>query len=243
MDITNDLEYLLTIVIPLYNEEGNLPRLEQELSDHLCKTAYPSTVLFVDDGSTDRSATLIEQICARNEAFHFIRLTKNSGLSTALKAGIDAVGTKYLGYIDADLQTTPADFDLLMEYADQYDLVTGIRGERKDGIIKRLSSRTANAIRRSVTHDGATDTGCPLKILATDTAKRIPFFKGMHRFLPALIKLQGGKVKELPVSHFMRIAGESKYHLWNRLLGPAADLIAFIWIRKRYIRYEIAKKG
>jgi dolichol-phosphate mannosyltransferase len=238
-----DTEYLLTIIVPLFNEEGNLPRLAKELSDYLCESAYKAKVLFVNDGSTDNSAMLVEQFCADNKAFSFIHLKKNSGLSTALKAGIDEVKTKYTGYIDADLQTSPYDFDLLMEYAGSYDLVTGIRQGRKDGIIKRISSRIANAIRRSVTHDGVSDTGCPLKVFNTDTARRLPLFNGMHRFLPALFQLCGGKIKGIPVRHFKRLAGKSNFHLHNRLIGPAADLIAFAWMRNRYIRYDITGRG
>lgn len=243
MGYPSDSECLLTIIVPLFNEEENLPRLAKELTDYLSQTSYNASVLFVNDGSTDSSAKLIEQYCSENLAFRFIHLKENRGLSTALKAGIDQVETKYTGYIDADLQTSPYDFDLLMEYSANYNLVTGIREGRKDGIIKRISSRIANSIRRSVTHDGVSDTGCPLKVFRTDTARRIPFFKGMHRFLPALVLLDGGKVKEVPVRHFKRVAGKSKYHLHNRLIGPATDLIAFIWIRNRYIRYQITGRG
>lgn len=236
-------EYLLTIIVPLFNEEGNLPRLAKELSDYLSQTIYKAKVLFVNDGSTDRSGILVEQICAVHNAFSFIHLKRNCGLSTALKAGIDQVETIYTGYIDADLQTSPYDFDHLLEYAASFELVTGIRVERKDGLVKRLSSQMANAIRRTVTHDGVSDTGCPLKVFHTDLARRIPFFKGMHRFLPALFQLVGGNVKEVPVRHYERLAGKSNYHLQNRLINPAVDLIAFIWIRKRYIRYEITGIG
>ncbi len=238
-----DSECLLTIIVPIYNEEGNIPRLAKELSDYLSQTTISAKVLFVNDGSTDNSAILLEKFCAGNPKFSFIHLKKNSGLSTALKAGIDQIGTRYTGYIDADLQTSPYDFDQLMEYSGDFDLVTGIRTGRKDGMIKRISSQVANAIRRSVTHDGVSDTGCPLKVLNTGMARRIPFFKGMHRFLPALVLLSGGLVKEVPVLHYPRLAGESKYRLLNRLFGPATDLIAFTWIRKRYIRYEISGRG
>lgn len=243
MGYAADSGYLLTIIVPLYNEEGNLPRLAKELSDYFSQTSYKAKALFVNDGSTDHSAEVLERYCLDNNSFSYIHLKKNCGLSTALKAGIDQVNTKYTGYIDADLQTSPFDFDLLMDYVESFELVTGIRIGRKDGIVKRISSRMANAIRRSVTHDGVSDTGCPLKIFHTDAARRIPFFKGMHRFLPALVQLGGGKVKEVPVRHFKRLAGKSNFHLLNRLLGPAADLIAFGWMRKRTIRYEITGRG
>ena len=235
--------FMLTIIVPLYNEQGNLPRLVTELSDYLTQTTHTVKVLFVNDGSTDQSATLIEQYCASNQAFSFIHLKTNAGLSTALRAGIDLVETPYTGYMDADLQTSPFDFDLLMEYAGDFELVTGIREARKDNLIKRISSCMANRIRRLVTRDGVSDTGCPLKILQTGTARRVLLFKGMHRFLPALVQLDGGRVKMIPVRHFPRLTGRSYYRLYNRLLGPSMDLIAFAWMRKRHIRYEIAGRG
>ncbi|MEG2276876.1 MAG: dolichol-phosphate mannosyltransferase, partial [Odoribacter sp.] len=121
------------------------------------------------------------------------------------------------------------------------EMVTGIRMGRKDSFIKNISSKIANNFRRSMTHDGVQDTGCPLKILRTEYAKRIPFFTGMHRFLPALIELQQGKVKQIPVHHFQRIAGKSKYNLANRLIGPFKDCFAYRWMKKRYINYKIAE--
>jgi len=239
----SDSENLLTIIVPLFNEEANIPRLVKELTDYLSLSTHNAKVLFVNDGSTDESTKLIEQSCADQPAFSFIHLKKKNGLSTALKAGIDQVETKYTGYIDADLQTSPFDFDLLMPHVGKYELVTGIRTGRKDSIIKRTSSVIANGFRRLVTRDGVSDTGCPLKIMHTATARRIHFFKGMHRFIPALVLLDGGRVKEVPVRHYKRLAGKSNYHLVNRILGPAIDLIAFSWMRKRYIHYEIIARG
>ena len=120
----------------------------------------------------------------------------------------------------------------------------GIRANRKDSGFKRLQSKIANSFRRMMTHDGATDTGCPLKILHTDYAKRIPFFTGMHRFLPALILLQdGGCFKEIPVRHFPRVAGKSKFNLWNRLISPFKDCFAYRWMKHRYINYHIKENN
>lgn len=178
-------DYRLTIIVPVYNEEGNILRLEKELSSFLKISRMPSCVLFVNDGSTDDSERLIREACGRNEGFFHVRLARNGGLSAAMKAGIDVACSEYVGYIDADLQTTPEDFNLLIEHVDDYEMVMGIRTGRKDSFVKNLSSRIANGFRRAMTHDGVEDTGCPLKILRTDYAKRIPFFTGMHRFLPA----------------------------------------------------------
>ena len=237
------MTYKLTIVVPVYNEEENLERVEQELYAYSKIAAVSTCVLFVNDGSKDSSQELIEQICNRNSIFKFISFKENRGLSAAIKAGFDHTETELVGYIDADLQTTPEDFNLLLEHIDEYDLVTGVRANRKDSFVKNMSSKIANGIRRTFTHDGMDDTGCPLKIIKSDYAKRIPMFKGLHRFLPAMIMLQNGKITQIPVRHFPRIAGQAKFGLWNRLLGPLSDCFAYLWMKRKYINYEVAKKG
>ncbi len=235
--------YELTIIVPLYNEEENLERVEKELLAYTKIATKKTCILFVNDGSKDNSQALVETICARNEAFHFIAFKENRGLSAAIKAGFDNAETPLVGYIDSDLQTDPADFNLLLERIGEYDLVTGVRSERKDRFVKNMSSKIANGIRRAFTHDGMDDTGCPLKIIKADYAKRIPMFEGLHRFLPAMILLQNGKVLQVPVKHFPRIAGTAKFGLWNRLLGPLMDCFAYLWMKKKYINYEIKSKG
>lgn len=235
--------YQFTIIVPVYNEEDNLLRVEEELLKYTKIATKKTKILFVNDGSKDKSQELIEDICGRNPEFTFISFKENRGLSAAIKAGFDAVDTELVGYIDSDLQTAPEDFNLLLEEIENYHLVTGVRANRKDSFVKNMSSKIANGIRRSFTHDGMDDTGCPLKVIKSDYAKRIPMFKGLHRFLPAMILLQDGKIKQIPVQHFPRIAGEAKYGLWNRLLGPLMDCFAYLWMKKKYINYEVAKKG
>jgi glycosyltransferase involved in cell wall biosynthesis len=237
------MNYHFTIIVPVYNEEENLLRVEKELLDYIKIAKKTTKILLVNDGSEDNSQSLIEDICERNEAFSFISFKENKGLSAAIKAGFDAVDTELVGYIDSDLQTAPEDFNLLLDEIQEYDLVTGVRADRKDSFVKNMSSKIANGIRRSFTHDGMDDTGCPLKVIQTEKAKRIPMFKGLHRFLPAMILLQNGKIKQIPVRHFPRLAGKGKYGLWNRLLGPLMDCFAYLWMKKKYINYEVAKKG
>lgn len=236
-------EFELTIIVPVFNEEDNLERVKQEFNSYFASSKYQSKVLFVNDGSSDGSQKMIESICKEADRFSFIELNKNHGLSAAIKAGIDSASTPFVGYIDSDLQTTPFDFELLMEHRHEYALVTGIRQNRKDSFVKNISSKIANGFRRFMTKDDAEDTGCPLKIIKTDYARKMPFFTGMHRFIPALIMLQDGKIKQIPVRHFPRIAGEAKYHLFNRLVGPFKDCFAYRWMKKRYINYEIINKG
>ena len=232
-----------TIILPVYNEEENLLRVEKELLNYIAIASIPTSILFVNDGSSDSSERLIEEICNRNPNFQFISLIKNQGLSAALKAGFDWVKTPILGYMDSDLQTSPQDFDLLLKFIDEYDLVNGIRNERADNYVKKISSRIGNSIRRFFTNDGILDTGCPLKVIKTDYAKKIPMFKGLHRFLPAMVLLQKGKVYQLPIRHFPRIGGKKKFGLRNRIFGPLSDCFAYLWIRRNYIQYEIKKKS
>ena len=236
------MSYEFTIIVPVYNEEDNLARVEEELLAYTKIASKPTKILFVNDGSKDKSQQLIEDICTRNDAFFYILFKENRGLSAAIKAGFDHADTPLVGYIDSDLQTAPSDFNLLLEHIKDNALVTGVRANRKDSFVKNMSSKIANGIRRTFTKDGMDDTGCPLKVIRTDYAKRIPMFKGLHRFLPAMILLQNGTIKQVPVQHFPRIAGQAKFGLWNRLLGPLMDCFAYLWMKKKYINYEVAKK-
>lgn len=232
--------YQFTIIVPVYNEEDNVATLEERLTAFLPQALCSTCVLFVNDGSSDDSLPRIEAVCRRRPDFFFLSLQKNGGLSAALKAGIDATASPYVGYMDADLQTAPEDFNLLLADIADYELVMGIRANRKDTFFKRLQSKIANGFRRMMTHDNVQDTGCPLKVMHTDYARRVPFFTGMHRFLPALFLLQEARIKQVPVRHFPRTAGQSKYHLWNRLVAPFMDCFAYRWMKKRYIHYHVA---
>ena len=231
-----------TIIVPVYNEELNLKRVEKELLSFIKIAKKKTTILFINDGSTDNSQQIIEDICQKNIEFRFIHFKNNKGLSAALKAGFDNIDTPLLGYIDADLQTSPKDFNILLNHTEHYDLVTGIRTQRKDSLIKKISSKISNKIRTIFTNDGMEDSCCPLKIIKTDCAKKIPMFKGLHRFLPAMVLLQKGTVLQIPIQHFPRIAGKTKFGIRNRLLGPITDCFAYLWMKKKYINYEVIKK-
>ncbi len=234
----------LTIIIPVFNEEESLPAFFRELDVFIETVPVVTRALFINDGSTDNSLKILTEKCQQRQIFcTVLTLDGNYGLSTALKAGIDNCTTPLIGYIDADLQTRPADFLAYLSFFPEYDMVNGIRQNRQDGLIKKLSSTLANAYRRLMINDKILDTCCPLKIIKTSFARQMPFFIGMHRFIPALIQLQGGKVMQLPIAHYPRHAGTSKYHLFNRLIGPFFDTLAFCWIRSRYIRYGISKQN
>ena len=234
-------QYRFTVIVPYFNEKENVGALEERLGAYISHCpVQPACVLFVNDGSTDGGEEAVHRTCGRNAAFYYLDLESNGGLSAALKAGIAACESDYVGYIDADLQTDPEDFSLLLEHIGEYELVLGIRAQRKDGFVKRASSRIANAWRRMMTGDGVKDTGCPLKVMQTPYAKELPLFKGMHRFIPALIQMQGGRCLEVPVRHYPRTAGKAKYNLANRLWGPFVDCFAFRWMRSRYTKIRIS---
>ncbi len=235
-------QYQFTIIVPIYNEAETISRLGKELQAFLKQAPVSSCVLLVNDGSTDNSLGGIRNLCS-NEGIFFLSFEKNCGLSAAIKAGIDYCESPYVGYIDADLQTSPMDFNLLLADAADYQLVTGVRANRNDSGWRRFQSKFANGFRRMMTGDEALDTGCPLKVMQTPAAKRIPFFKGMHRFLPALIMLQHGKMKQIEVRHFPRLEGKSKFSMRNRFWGPLADCIAFRWMKSRYINYKVAENN
>lgn len=236
------MPFKFTIVIPIYNEEDNLKRLEEELLNFTLTSKVMTKILFINDGSIDESQTHIELICNKHSNFNFLSFDKNYGLSTALKAGFDHINTELVGYIDADLQTSPNDFNLLLEHITDYDLVTGVRTNRNDNLLKKVASRIANSTRKLFTKDGIDDTGCPLKVIKTEYAKRIPMFRGLHRFLPAMILLQGGTIKQIPIPHFPRLAGTSKFGIRNRLLGPLLDCFVYLWMKNKSIYYKINKQ-
>jgi len=228
--------YRFTIIVPVFNERDNLPTLEKRLAVYLESTvAPPACVLFVDDGSNDGGEHLLEDICRRHPDFFLLRFAQNRGLSAALKAGFDACESPLAGYIDADLQTDPEDFDLLLPHAGEHAMVMGVRTGRKDSFGKRFIAKVANRWRRRLVHDKAKDTGCPLKVLQTQYARRLPGLNGMHRFLPSLIESMGGDYLQVPVHHHPRTAGQSHFNLKNRFWGPIRDAFGYRWYQHRLV--------
>jgi glycosyltransferase involved in cell wall biosynthesis len=227
----------LSVVVPLYNEEANLPILQEELRVALSGLDYE--VVFVDDGSVDRTAERIEP--AGN--IRVIRFEKNSGQSAAIYAGLTAARGATVVIIDGDLQNDPADIPkLLAEIAHGADLVCGYRVKRQDTLVKRATSRIANAVRSRYTKDGVRDTGCTLKAMRHECASALFPFKGMHRFIPALVKAAGYRLVEIPVNHRPRRFGQSKYGLGNRALRATIDMFGVRWLLSRRLNYKIREK-
>lgn len=238
MNKTADYEF--TIVVPVYNEEENLSRVEEAMKAYLPKCPLKACVLFVDDCSTDSSLTMIKDICRRNPDFYYLSMDRNGSVTAVMKAAFTHIESPYIGYIDADLQTNPEDFDILIPEMKNHALAQGIRVKRLDSKYRVWQSKIANAFRRKMTGDTAQDSVCPLKVIRTDVAKKYPFYTGMHRFLPALTALQGESYAQHPVRHYPRVAGKAKFNLRNRVFVAFVDCFALRWMRSRNITNRIA---
>lgn len=233
----------LSVVVPVFNEEQNLPLLAEQIAAALEPAGRPWEVVFVDDGSTDHSLEVLRQLAASRPQFRYLSFARNAGQSAAFKAGFDAAAGALIVTMDADLQNDPADMPAMLSLYDQgYDMVIGWRQKRQDVWIKRFGSRLANAVRNRLTAETVRDTGCSLKVLRADMAKRLPMFSGMHRFLPTLMKLQGARVAEIRVNHRPREHGVSKYGTWDRLKASLYDLFAVRWMQRRWVNYQVAEE-
>jgi len=235
----------ISLVIPVYNEEENLPVLFEEIRRAVGPLEIEWEVFFIDDGSTDKSLAALKALAEKDEHVRYISFTKNHGQSAGFCAGFEAAQGDVVITLDADLQNDPADIPaMLHEYESQgVDMVIGRRVKRMDSWIKRIGSKVGNGVRNWLTRETIQDTGCSLKIMRADMAKKIPFFTGMHRFLPTLIKLMGGTVAEVDVNHRPRRHGKSKYGTLDRALAGGYDLLAVRWMQKRFIRYKIKEKN
>ncbi len=224
----------VSVVVPLYNEEQSVAMLQRELADALNGLDYE--IIFVDDGSQDETVARI----AVNPRTRVLRFEKNAGQSAAIFAGLQAVRSEVAVLIDGDLQNDPADIPrLLAEISRGADLVCGYRARRKDTLLKRITSRVANFVRSRFTRDGVRDTGCTLKAMRRDCIGALAPFKGMHRFIPALVKGAGYRLVEVPVNHRPRRFGQSKYGLGNRALRATVDMFGVRWLLSRRFNYQV----
>jgi dolichol-phosphate mannosyltransferase len=227
----------VSVIVPLFNEEENVPILQSELRAAL--RGLDHEIVFVDDGSTDRTAEQIETA----PHIRLIRFEKNTGQSAAIYVGLQAARGATTVLIDGDLQNDPADIPrLLIEIAHGADVVCGYRVKRKDTVLKRLTSRIANAVRSRFTRDGVRDTGCTLKAMRRECVSALIPFKGMHRFIPALIKGAGYRLVEIPVNHRPRRFGQSKYGLGNRAIRATIDMFGVRWLLSRRPNYKIREE-
>lgn len=220
---------LLSIVIPVYNEEDNVQRLAEKVKEALVNYRYE--LILIDDGSTDETVSRIRNIDDKN--LYLIELKKNYGQSLAIAAGIDYAQGDYIITLDGDLQNDPSDIPMMIETLEEKDcdVVTGIRAKRKDNFVRTIPSKIANFMVRQATKMDIKDNGCALKVFTKETAKDLNLYGEMHRFINLLAYLNGAKIEQVPVKHHAREFGESKYGL-GRTFKVLSDLILIIFTRK-----------
>ncbi|MEY8021205.1 glycosyltransferase family 2 protein [Muriicola sp. SD30] len=231
--MTPNTNALLSIVVPLYNEEENVELLTAKIHESL--ENYQYQIIYVDDFSKDNTRKIVKEM--EDEKVHLISLKKNYGQSLALAAGLDYAQGEYIITMDGDLQNDPSDIPQMLEFAlsGEFDVVTGIRQKRKDSLVKKIPSKIANFLVRRVTKLDIKDNGCALKVFTRDIAKDLNLYGEMHRFITLLAFLEGAQIKQVPVKHHARHAGVSKYGL-ERVFKVVADMMLLLFIRKYFQR-------
>jgi dolichol-phosphate mannosyltransferase len=225
-------ETRLSIVIPVKDEQDTVGPLAEEIDRIFAHVDYSWEVVWVDDGSTDDTA---RRIALLPPPHRLIRLDRNHGQSAALMAGFQAARGTWVGTLDGDGQNDPRDLDrqLAQAISQDVDMVNGVRARRHDNIVRRASSRIANSVRNRLTRETVTDVGCATRVVRRAVLLQLPFFHGMHRFLPTLVKMRGFSVTEMPVNHRKRSGGRSKYGINNRLWAGLRDLFGVRWLLTR----------
>jgi glycosyltransferase involved in cell wall biosynthesis len=226
-------EIALSVVVPVYNEQDNLEPLLEELFPVLKDIGWGFEVICVDDASTDNSFSVLQELNKKFAALRIVQHTFNCGESAAEATGFSHACGDWIITMDADQQNDPADIPALLAASKDADAVCGIRRQREDDWVKRISSRIANGFRNWVTKDTISDAGCTFRALRKEALREIPVFNGMHRFLPTLMRLQGFTVVEIGVNHRPRTLGQSKYGVGNRMFRGLVDCFAILWWRKR----------
>ena len=229
----------ISIVIPVYNEEGNIKPLIAELWEVLHALGKSYEIIFVDDGSRDRSFEILKAAASQDPQIRIIRFNKNSGQTAAFDAGFKAAQGDVVVTMDADLQNDPHDIPRLVEKIEEFDIVCGWRHQRRDPWIKIVSSKIANFVRNKLSEEEIVDTGCSLKAYKRECLQRLKLFNGLHRFLPTLAKMEGCTVTQVKVNHRPRRFGTTKYTISNRMVRAFADLLAVRWMKRRHLDYKI----
>ncbi len=235
----------LSFVIPCHNEQDNLRPLVQAIREAAVLTGRSFEIVITDDCSRDQSWTVLRELAAADARVRALRFAQNRGQSAAMWAGMQATRGRYIVTLDADLQNDPQDLPKLLEGLKQFDCVCGSRVESRrqgDSFIRIASSRIANWVRNRLSGETISDAGCCFRAFRRECIGNLKFFKGMHRFLPTLFKIEGYTVTEVPISTNPRRTGQTHYGVWNRLFASFYDLLAVRWMKKRMFRYEIAER-
>lgn len=233
----------ISYVIPVYNEEENIELLFNELKPVADGLKKNYEIIFIDDASTDESLKIIKSLSKRSKNVKFLSFEKNCGQSAALSAGFSHATGDVIITMDGDMQNDPLDIPHMLGYYGDYDMVNGWRHNRKDTFSKKIGSKIGNSVRNFFTGDNIKDTGCSLKIMRALLLKKIKLFYGLHRFLPALMILEGASVIEVKVNHRERKHGTSNYNNLKRAMQGLYDLVAVRWMIKRQLKYTIKGKN
>jgi len=235
----------ISIILPCYNEEGNLRPLVAAVREALAPLHLPYEIVITDDCSTDQSWSLLKELAAADPRVRAQRFARNSGQSAALWAGLTAARGRWLITLDADLQNDPKELPRFVAALQEHDCVCGSRVESRqqgDRFIRIVSSRIANWVRNKLSGEEISDSGCCYRAFKRECIANLKFFKGMHRFMPTLIRLEGFSVVEIPISTNPRFAGQTKYGVWNRLFASFYDLLAVRWMKKRMFKFQVAER-
>jgi dolichol-phosphate mannosyltransferase len=235
----------VSFVIPCHNERDNLRALVTAIRAAIEPQKISFEIIFVDDCSTDNSWAALKEIAATDARVCGLRFAFNCGQSAALWAGMKSARGKSIVTLDADLQNDPQDAPKLLAALEFFDCACGTRIEARkhgDSFVRIASSRIANWVRNKLSGENISDAGCCYRAFKRECIADLKFFKGMHRFLPTLFKIEGFTVTEIPVRHNPRFAGQSHYGVWNRLFASFYDLLAVRWMKKRMFKYKIAEK-
>jgi dolichol-phosphate mannosyltransferase len=231
----------ISFVIPVFNEAENLQQLYLEITRVTGELPGNYEIVFVDDGSRDRSLAVIKELAAAHPEVRYLAFTRNTGQSAALYAGFQFARGEVIVTMDADLQNDPADLPRMFAAFGEYQMVNGWRHQRRDTLWKKIGSRIGNGVRNRLTWENIHDTGCSLKIMDAARLKRIRPFRGFHRFLPTLMRLEGARVIEVKVNHRPRLHGVSNYTNLRRGIEGLYDGIAVRWMIRRHLKIEIGE--
>jgi glycosyltransferase involved in cell wall biosynthesis len=228
----------LSLVIPVYNEAENVRPMVEHLATAMADWPAQVEFIFVDDGSTDRTLDFLKEAQEGEPRMRIAHFRRNRGQTAAMAAGFRLARGKAVVTLDGDLQNDPRDVPRMVEMLKDWDAVCGIRVERQDNWWKQFSSRIANGFRNWATGDSIVDTGCTLKAFRSECLEGLELYRGMHRFLPTLLKMRGRRVTQVNVAHHPRRAGKTKYGTWGRLVKGLGDVWAVRWMQKNWIDFE-----
>jgi glycosyltransferase involved in cell wall biosynthesis len=233
----------LSVVVPVFEERDNLEPLHRELCDALAGTPGGVEFIYVDDGSRDGSAEQLDALAKGDHRVRVLHFAANSGQTAAFAAGFEAARGEVVATLDADGQNDPADLPRLLSALDRADVVNGVRSARHDGFVRKISSSVGNGFRNWVTRESVSDVGCSLRVMRASYLRQVKLYRGMHRFLPTLLRMESARVIELPVGHRSRRHGRSKYGIANRLFVGLEDVFAVRWMQRRRLHWRLREPG